>query len=228
MTETEKVTIGGLIGTLALLVSAFVIHTAPRFPGSLTGSVIGIVAAALFLLLLLYTAVKHQPRLKERLTGRVSLSGLMSFHAYAGSIGAVLGIIHSGHKFESPLGVALVVTMPIVVFTGFIGRYYLSQVGQELRLQQHELKLLRDRFDAFALAAARQPPGLPASGPAGLPLGHLVGAISDLEFAIMARDAIKRTLSRWLVLHIGAAIAMYGLLAMHIWSSVYFGLRWLP
>lgn len=228
MTETEKVTIGGLIGALALLVPAFVIHTAPRFPGSLTGSVIGIVAAALFLLLLLYTAVKHTPRLKQRLTGRVSLSALMSFHAYAGSIGAVLGIVHSGHKFESPLGVALVVTMLIVVFTGFIGRYYLSQVGQELRLQQHELKLLRDRFDTFALTAAAQATGLAASGPGGLPLDQLVGAISDLEFAIMAREAIKRTLARWLVVHIGAAIAMYGLLVVHVWSSVYFGLRWLP
>lgn len=228
MTETEKTTISGLIGALVLLVPAFIIHTAPRFPGSLTGSIIGIVAAALFLLLMVYTAVKHQPRLKQLVTGRISLSALMTFHAYAGSIGALLGIVHSGHKFDSTLGVALVATMLIVAFTGFIGRYYLAQIGQELKLQQRELKLLRDQFDAFARTAPAQIPGSPSIGPAGLPLGHLLGAISDLEFAIMARDAIKRTLSRWLILHIGAAIAMCGLLFIHVWSSYYFGLRWLP
>jgi len=227
MTETEKVTIGGLIGTLTLLVPAFLFHTAPRFPGSLAGGAIGIIAALLFVLLLLYTAIKHQPRLKVRLAERLSLSAILSFHAYAGSIGAVFGVIHSGHKFESPLGLALVTSMLVVVFTGYIGRYYLSQVGQEQKLQQSELKLLRDRFDALTSTMTAKPDSNAASGPVGLPLDQLLGAISDLEFAIMARNAIKRTLARWLVVHIGSAIVMYGLLAIHVWSSVYFGLRWL-
>ncbi|KKC24164.1 iron reductase [Sphingomonas sp. SRS2] len=226
MTETEKVTVGALVSALALLVLAFLIHSAPRFPGSLTGGIFGIAATLLFLFLLAYTAVKRLPWAKERTKTFVSLGGLLSFHVYAGAIGALVGVIHSGHKFQSPLGIALVMAMLTVVITGFIGRYYLVQVGQELRVQQSELKILRDRYDALAAVSANLR-GQSIVDATGLSLDTLIGAISDLEFAIRARDVIKATLARWVILHVAAAIIMYGLLALHIWSSVYFGLRWL-
>ncbi|MGQ3076331.1 MAG: iron reductase, partial [Ferrovibrionaceae bacterium] len=63
--------------------------------------------------------------------------------------------------------------------------------------------------------------------PNGVPLGQLLGAMSDLEFAITARETLKRTLARWVVLHIAASIVMYALLVLHIWSGIYYGLRWL-
>ena len=59
------------------------------------------------------------------------------------------------------------------------------------------------------------------------PLPSLLDAIADLEYAIGARKVLKRTLSRWTVLHVGAAIVMYTLLALHIWNGIYYGLRWL-
>jgi len=226
MTETEKVTVGALLSALALLVPAFLFHTAPRFAGSLTGSLIGIAAATLFVLLLAYTAVKRQPWIKERTKPLVSIGAVLSFHVYAGTVGALLGIIHSGHKFQSPLGIALVVVMLVVVASGFVGRYYLAQLGQDLRSQQKELKVLRDRYDGLAAAAAvlrdQQ-----VVDPSGLPIDRLLGAISDLELAITTRETIKRTLNRWIVLHVAAAIAMYALLWLHIWSGIYYGLRWL-
>ena len=226
MTETEKVTVGALLGALALLVPAFLFHTAPRFAGSLTGSMFGIAAATLFVLLLSYTAMKRQPWVKERAKALVSIGGLLSFHVYAGTVGALLGIIHSGHKFESPLGITLVVAMLVVVSSGFVGRYYLAQLGQDVRSQQKELKILRDRYDGLAAAAV----GLRTQqvvDPSGLPLDRLLGAISDLEVAITTRETIKRALNRWVVLHVAAAIVMYALLALHIWSGFYYGLRWL-
>lgn len=227
MTETEKITVGGLICALALIVPAFLFHSAPRFPGSLAGGMFGIAAALLFLLLLSYTAVKRQPWIKERTKGFISLGSFLSFHVYAGAIGALLGIIHSGHKFQSPLGISLIVSMLAVVASGFIGRYYLAQIGQDLRFQQKELKLLRDRYDGLATASATWSRDSVVE-PSGMRLDQLLGAISDLEFAITARDTIKRTLARWTVFHVAVAIMMYGLLALHIWGSVYYGLRWLP
>lgn len=227
MTETEKITVGGLVSVLTLIVPGFLIHSAPRFPGSIAGSMFGIAAALLFLLLLSYTAVKRQAWIKERTKGSISLGALMGFHVYAGAIGALLGIIHSGHKFQSPLGVSLVISMLAVVASGFIGRYYLAQVSQDLRLQQKELKLLRDRYDGLATVSVVWTRDSVVD-PSGLRLDHLLGAISDLEFTIMARDAIKRTLARWTVFHVAVAIVMYGLMALHIWGGYYYGLRWLP
>ena len=179
MTQTEKVTVGGLLSALVLIVPVFLFHAAPRFPGSLTGSLFGIAAATLFVLLLVYSIVKRLPWLKERTKEVASVGALLTFHVYAGAVGALLGIIHSGHKFQSPLGIALVVLMLAVVATGFVGRYYLAQIGQDLREQQGQLKVLRNRYDSLTSAAA----GLEDQqvvDPSGMPLHRLVGAIADL------------------------------------------------
>lgn len=224
MNETEKLTIGALVSALVLAVPGFLFHVAPRFPGSLTGSLIGIAGAVLLVLLLAYSAVRHSVWVKRRVTKHASLSAILSFHVYAGVIGALLGIIHSGHKFYSPLGIGLVSAMLVVVFSGFVGRYYLVQVGTDLSEQQSMLAVLRTRYDAIAgaLAGAPAPTVLTDA-----PLPNLLGAIADLEYAIGAREVLKRTLSRWTVLHVGAAIVMYTLLALHIWNGIYYGLRWL-
>jgi len=227
MTRSEKVIVEGLLSALALTAPAFLFHSAPRFPGSLPGSVLGIAAALLFVALLTYTLVKRQGRVKALVTGRVSLGQVLTFHVYAGAVGAVLGVLHSGHKLESPLGIGLMVSMLLVVASGFVGRYFLVELGQDLRDQQRQLSVLRDRYDSLALAAAGLKDELVVD-PSGLRMDHLLGAISDLEFAIGARDTLKRSLNGWVVTHILAAIVMYTLLSLHIWSGVYYGLRWLP
>ncbi|MFD3263861.1 hypothetical protein [Phenylobacterium ferrooxidans] len=227
MTRSEKVIVEGLLSAMALTAPAFLFHSAPRFPGSLPGSVLGIAAALLFVALLTYTLVKRQGRVKALVTGRVSLGQVLTFHVYAGAIGAVLGVLHSGHKLENPLGIGLMVSMLLVVASGFVGRYFLVELGQDLRDQQRQLSVLRDRYDSLALAAAGLKDELVVD-PSGLRMDHLLGAISDLEFAIGARDTLKRSLNGWVVIHILAAIVMYTLLSLHIWSGVYYGLRWLP
>ena len=225
MTEAERVIVGGLLSVLAIIVPGFLVHADPRFAGSLAGGMFGIAAATLFVLLLGYSAVKRQSWLKKRTTEMFSVSALLSFHVYAGAVGALLAIVHSGHKFQSPLGIALVLLMLTVVASGFVGRYYLAQVGQELRYQQKTLTALRDRYDALTVAAE----GLRRQAvvePSGLPLDNLLGAMSDLEMSITAHETIERAFGRWIVLHIAAAIAMYAALALHIWSEIYYGLRW--
>ncbi|MCB4824878.1 hypothetical protein [Roseicella aerolata] len=231
MSETERLAVGALVSVLALVAPGFLLHEAPRFPGSLVGSLLGIAGATLFVLLLAYSLVKRSAWVRARATGHVSMRGVLSFHVYTGVVGALLGILHSGHKYQSPLGVALVAAMLVVVLSGFVGRYYLAQVGTDLREQQVSLGLLRARYDLLAAgraAAGAQPLIGSSTGVSGRDLRRLVGAIADLEYAIARREVIKRALSRWTVLHVAAALVLYPLLALHIWNGVYFGLRWLP
>jgi hypothetical protein len=226
MTESEKTTVGGLLSVLFLTVPAFLFHTAPRFAGSLTGGLFGIAAALLFVLLLMYSAVKRLPWVKERTKSYFPAGAVLTFHVYAGAIGALLAIIHTGHKFQSPLGITLTVAMLTVVASGFVGRYYLATIGTELRDDQKQLGILRTRYDGIA-QAEEGPKEQTAANLKGIPLEHLLGAMSDLEFAITGREALKRTLRRWVILHIWASVLMYALLALHIWSGIYYGLRWL-
>lgn len=222
MSETEKISVGALLSALALVVPGFLLHVAPRFSGSFVGSLFGIAGATLLVLLLIYSLVKRFPWLKERATKHASLRALLGFHIYAGVIGGLLGIIHTGHKFHSPLGIGLVTAMLTVIFTGFIGRYYLADVGSDLREQQQMLAVLRTRYDRSAAALAGGP-----ADPLPVSFMGLIDGIAELEYSIEGRETLKLIFSRWMVVHIAAAIVMYSLLALHIWNGVYYGLRWL-
>ena len=230
MNDTEKLTMGGLVSVLALVAPGFLLHVAPRFPGSLVGSMFGIAAAALFVLLLAYSVVKRSAWMKAHVTRHASLRAILAFHVYAGVVGALLGIVHSGHTFRSPVGVALVASMLAVVFSGFAGHYVVLQLGTDVRDQQARLAVLRPRYDAVAAALAGLPvaaPAVAAPAFADIALPRLIGAIAELEHSIADREALKRTLSRWVVVHVGAALIMYSLLALHVWNGIYYGLRWL-
>lgn len=228
MGERERLAVGALLTVVALFLPGFLLHTAPRFPGSLAGSLLGIVAALLFVLLLAFSLVKRIPSLQTWL----SLPAMLSLHVYAGAVGAVFGILHTGHKYQSPLGIALIVAMLIVVLSGFVGRHYVARIGADIREQREELGTLRTRYDAIAggIATAPRSGDIRAAAPRQLdvPIPILVAGMADLEDSIGAREALKRTLSRWVVLHIVASLVLYPLLALHIWSGIYYGLRWMP
>ena len=52
--------------------------------------------------------------------------------------------------------------------------------------------------------------------------------LSRIAWRRSSWEALKRAFSRWIVLHVAAALVFYPLLALHVWSGIYYGLRWLP
>ena len=233
MSETERLTVGLVLTVLLFLVPAFVLHTSPRFAGSLAGFVLGTAAATLMVSLLIYPLVKYSVRLRSGIARFLSMRALLAFHVYAGVFGAFLAILHTGHKYQSPLGITLVISVLVVVVTGFVGRYYLPQTSIELREAQSRLATLRSAYDRTAVALAdrqvTEEGATPVSASAlqGVPILRLVDGIADLEYAIGSREAVKRIFMSWIVAHVVAAILMYLLLTLHIAGEIYFGLRWL-
>ncbi|WP_063683258.1 hypothetical protein [Bradyrhizobium stylosanthis] len=222
-----------VLASLLLLVPAFLLHADGRFAGSLAGFVLGAGAAALMVLLLVYPLTKYSAVLKAMVTRCVSMPALLAFHAYAGIVAAFLGLLHTGHKFQSPLGIALVASMLIVVVTGLVGRYYLPQTATELRQQQAHLATLRSAYEHVAASlssperAAHDGAAMRASAVQTVPLLQLVDGISDVEAAIGSSEAVKKIFMQRIGLHVLAAIVMYSLLAVHVAAEVYYGLRWL-
>ena len=51
--------------------------------------------------------------------------------------------------------------------------------------------------------------------------------VADLEYAVRTHELFKRWFSRSLKVHIVLSVILYVLLALHIGSGIYFGLRWL-
>lgn len=224
MSDTERLTVGVVFTAILFLAPAFLFHTAPEFPGSLTGGILGIAAAVLMVLLLVYPLVKHVAWIRNGIGRVVPLRALLSFHVYAGVAGGFLAIVHTGHRYQSPLGIALIVSVLIVVVTGFVGRYYMPKVTVEMQDHQKKLATLRTVYDRTAALATPTSSTVDRTDVQVLPLVH---AMADLEYAIGSQRAIKMAFGRWIVAHVVASIAMYVLLGIHIMAEIYYGLRWL-
>lgn len=244
----------GLVVLMLLLWLGFLVHHSHRFAGSLWGGLLGMSGALLMLMPMAYTFVKRIPRLKRWVTPRISMRTLLAWHIYTGLLGAILGLLHTGHKFDSPLGIALTAMMLLVVLSGFAGRYLLGQISQELREKKAMLAQLELAYRRTAGEVAAHPEQLAALRPLAGFWGRLFGSlyftalatvsgtatasapvrilrlaesIADVEYAIKSHETLKRWFTGWLWFHIVTSVAMYALLALHVWTGIYFGLRWL-
>ena len=250
MKERERPIVTSLVALLLLLWLGFLFHRDSRFAGSLLGGALGVSGAALMLWPLGYSLVKRIPALKAAVTKRVSMSTLLMLHVYTGILGAVLAVLHTGHKFNSPLGIALTVMMFAAALSGYIGRYFMSFLILELQERKTMLTRSQAEYQLMMTALAEHPePKLTKAshylfqrfallfltsqseiGQSGSALSvravHLAESMADLEYAIKYDDLIKRRLASWLFVHILVSVIFYTLLALHVWSGIYFGLRW--
>ncbi len=251
MGEREPLVATALIMIILVVWAGLPFHVAPRFAGSPLGGALGVSGALLMLGLLVYLVIKRVKSIKAAVTRHVSMRTLLAWHIYAGLLGSLLGLLHTGHKFESVLGTSLTALMLIVVFSGFVSHYLLRRIGDDVREKRGLLSRLYEVYDAATERLAMEPerrglihplrsallrafltesPATDAPGAmdVGSPVAvaRLVGSIADVESAIVARETLKRWFSRWLRLHIASAAGLYLLLGLHVWSGIHFGLRW--
>lgn len=252
MKERERLVVGGLTALMLLLWLGFLVHRSPRFPGSLAGSLLGIAAALLMLVPLAYSVAKRVRFVRTRVTARISLRTFLAWHIYAGVLGPILALLHTGHRFASPLGIALTATMLVVALSGFIGRYLLRMIGEEARERRSLRDSLREEYERLAVVFRNGPDQAALLTPFTGSLRGWVGrllltrdddiggarspalravriseALSDVEHALQTQETFKRWFSRWLRLHIVLTVVLYVLLALHIAAGLYLGLRWL-
>jgi hypothetical protein len=249
MREREPLVASALVALLLVLWLGFLVHRDPRFAGSAWGGVLGVSGAALMVASLAYTVVKRVRTVKTWVTRWVSMRTVLGWHMYSGFIGAILGLLHSGHKFESPLGIALTAAMLVVVLSGYVGRHLMKRIALEVSEKKELLTRLEAAYrqTTGVLAADPNQAALvrPWSGfwgrlvagmfhlfprtaqpPTAVRVMELAESMADLEYAIKTHDTIRRWFAGWLRLHVVASILMYILLALHVWAAISYGLRW--
>ncbi len=251
MKDRERLVVSGLVALMLLLWLGFLVHRSPRFAGSLAGGVLGVTATLLMLAPLAYLVIKRIKPLKKAVTRRVPMRTLLAWHIYAGILGPILALLHTGHKFESALGIGMTALMLVVVVSGFVGRYLMRQISKEIKEKKGMLDALTSAYQETVAALAERPerelallpvPQLTAvlragllapsleAGPSGMFLPvravYLAQSIADLEYAVKTHETFKRLFAKWLKFHIVISLALYVLMALHIWGEVYFGLRW--
>lgn len=211
---------GLLLASVAVLVGVPVLVT-PRFSGSLTGGSLGIAGAVLMLLSFAYIGLR---RVRGQLIGlrRIKASRLLLLHIAAGLTAAALGLVHTGNLVRSPMGVGLLLTLLGILATGAVGRYQLKRLSAELQANEEDLLALRKHLGAAAADAPGQ--GAPAREAAT----SVVSAIADVEAAQQISGVLKAAFRRWMIAHVLLSITMLAILALHIVSAFYLGLRWWP
>lgn len=255
MKEREKIIASGLTTLMLVLWLGFAFHQSPRFAGSAIGGLLAVSGSLLMLVPLAYMIIKRVKRLKKWTTQFVSMRTLLSWHIYAGIVGPILVLLHTGHKFNSLLGILLTTLTIIVVISGFIGRYLMQQFSSEIREKKAMLVELNDAYQREAEILQQHPEQVEMLRPFAGFFSRLIGSffvreapaatdsaaylekhpsaairisesIADVEFAIRTHEKFKSWFGKWLKLHIALSMILYGLLAIHVYFAVYFGLRW--
>lgn len=243
----EGVVITGVVTVLLLAWLGFFLHRSPRFPGSGAGAVFGIGATVFMLFPLAYTLAKRFPSFTARIAARISMKTLLDLHVYAGLLAALLAIIHTGHRFDSKLGIALMASLILVIVSGYAVRYLLTFVAHEMKDKLALLQTARGDLDhawgvlektaaeagalpkGSILAASMASLGLEVrSGDSAREVTRIAESVADLEYSVRMNEVLKRWFGRSLRLHIVVSVIFYVLLALHIGAGVQYGLRWLP
>ncbi len=252
--EREGLVVGGLVAFALVLWLGFLVHRSPRFPGSGWGLVFGTAAAALMFVPLLYSAAKRLKPIRTWITRRVPMRTWLAVHIYAGILAPILALVHTGHRFESPIGIALTTMMLVVMLSGFAGRYLFRYASGELREKAALLAKLRSAYDeaAVELAArlvdaplkgarwdplrwvvsrvlfdAEAPDGAPGGGVTAARASNLAESIADVEYGVRSQEWFQRAFGIWLKLHGVLAAFLFAFLAAHVWIELRLGLRWL-
>lgn len=219
----ERVTVSVQVAVLLVLWLGFFVHASADFAGSLSGTALGALAALGMIAAAAYGLVKRSAGLRRAVTARVGMARLLQWHVVLGAAAAIVALLHSAHKFESPLGIALTALMFAVVLSGFGGRYLRALAGEDVRDLRNDLETLRLEYRQRTGELAREA----APGAAGVQALELVEAMADLEYGLAAQERLQRLLALWLRLHLWLSLAFFALLALHVWAGFEFALRWL-
>ena len=213
----RRIAIVLLLASAAVLVGVPLLVT-PRFSGGLAGSSLGIAGAVMMVLSFAYIGLK---RVRGKLIGlrRIQASRLLQLHVAFGIAAGTLVVLHTGNLVRSPIGFALLLTYSGILATGAIGRYQLRRLFDELRVNEGQILTLRKYLDA-AVVDPQKSTAQPAT--------KISSAIADIEVADQIGETLKSAFRRWTIVHVLLSIVLLALLAVHIASVFYLGLRWWP
>ncbi len=224
MRDRESTIVGLLVLLMVTVWLGFLLHSSPRFAGSLSGGALGVSGTILMLVPLgAYGVTKRVRTIRRWVTGWMSMRTLLAVHIYTALVGSILVLLHTGHKFDSPLGMALTATVLLVVLSGFVGRYLMSHISQGLREKREMLGGLQLGFQQMREDLARQNVEHAESVSS---VSAVVGGIADLEYSIAVHGWVRKWFQKWLRFHRVISGVLCFLLALHVWSGIYYGLRW--
>lgn len=226
------------------LAPVFLVLPAPIRSGGPWGHAFGIAGFVLMAFALQYS-------FRKRLLGRKGKRNPLATHIHLGLLGPTLIILHAGQGVAGRIGTLLFLTMILVVLSGITGRYLFGKVNRALREGKRDLADLTCLFnqrkaeirpDACRIVLGMEPAkdAAEASDESDveaeaaiaqesrcLELVAIAQSIAETEHAAQMVSATKALFSRWIRVHIILVVFLFSLALVHLYTSLYYGLRWL-
>ncbi|MBW2094062.1 MAG: hypothetical protein JRI80_04165 [Deltaproteobacteria bacterium] len=218
------------------LVLGYLVHQSETFAGSFSGHILGIAGGAFIFLALLYP-------FRKRVLGKRGKENPLHRHILYGLLGACLVVVHSAHKFSSLIGVLTFLALLVLVLSGIVGKFLYRKVNRTLRVQKGDLKLLREHFaltreklKACEIVTEQgnerggDDPVIEDQDMAEACKGLLdeTYAIAELEYSVSAFEWTKKLFSKWVQVHYLLTFFLLAMLVVHVLTTFYYGIRWLP
>jgi hypothetical protein len=229
-----------IFGGLIVLFAAFPLD---RFSGSILGHLFGIVGAAFIIAALIYPY-------KKRIRGLKGKSNPLHPHVYLGLTGAILVTLHAAGR-SSIIGMLVYLTMFLVVMSGVVGRILFVKVNRSLKNQKEDAQALRASFqtlktkidpricskafrfdtavatsyedDVDEIEAEADPNEIARCREFRI----LAESIAEKEEVIQVYDRTKSLFRFWNAVHVNLSLVFFSLLIVHVFATIYYGLRWL-
>jgi len=232
-----------LAGFFVILSVGFLFHQSPTFAGSLVGHLIGIVGTCVMAMTLIYP-------FRKRILKKRGKRNPINRHIYYGLIGPSLVVFHSAHKFSSLIGLLCLLSLLLVVLSGIVGKILFRKVNRTLKAQKEDLHFLKTAFRQLRPEAARckqsleweetgevagelglvESPELPAEEgqQACEVIVKIAQSISEMENSVLIFSKTKNLFTRWIGIHYTLTFFLFAMVVVHILTSFYYGIRWIP
>lgn len=183
---------------------------------------------------------------RKRVLGKKGKQNPLKVHIYAGLIGPSLVIIHSGHTYASWTGTLAFTSTVAIVLSGLVGRYLFRKVNRSIKDQKRaisemrkDLALKKSQIDTQLCASILGIDGLSErdddddsyDAVEASRCGELLTlsqSIVDTEYTLQGFTKTKALFGKWLKIHIYLTAFLFAMILVHVLSTTYYGLRWLP
>ena len=240
---------GKVLALLAIFLVAVIssprLFPAPDHSGSLPGHLLGIMGMALMLPTLIYPYRKYTQ-------GKKGKQNPLAPHIYFGLTGPTLVVLHAGDGYVASLISTLgFLSMLLVILTGIIGASLYQRVNRSLKHQKADLFTLKSFFQnrreellscqGYLGIEPPVPEGKTSEGEAGDDAdaayngspercGALLAvaqSISELEYSTEVFTRTRDIFSYWILIHAYASAFLFAVVAAHVLTMLYYGIRWL-
>ena len=231
-----------LFAGLLIFFMVFPLHD---FSGSLFGHLLGIGGTLLMLATLVYV-------FRKRVLKKKGKANPLNPHVYYGLIGGILVIMHSGSKSASWIGLLVFLGMLLTILSGVVGRILFVKLNRSIKEKKSDIGILRTSltqmkhelspyfcFDEMNLRRIEQ---WAQETPEGEPNSRIDDALNEkcARFKLLAESLAERQerlevytktkalFTLWNNIHITATCFLVAMVVVHVLTTMYYGLRWLP